>query len=641
MAREPFAMLLLLVALHGCSDSNDDDDAQPPPPPEPPPANTADFDTSLRAAEVVGGSDATGSGNAQLTVDLDDGTLTGTVTITDLEPEAVTLRRGFAGDRGEPLVELEETGGGEWTFPADAALNEADLDLLQDGGIHLTASTADAPDGALRGQIIPDGIELRFVELSGAQEVPPVETSASATAALTLDRADSELELHLNATDLDDAVESHIHDGVAGVNGPILIGLVRDPDDGSHWLLEDLELEPDQLEALDAAGLYLNVHTPDHPAGEVRGQIGADGVEIFFSPLGGAEMVPPVDTDATGVAAGTLVTDDRTLTLHVNLVGGDDAEAVAVHQAPLMQNGPAAFELTRDPNELTHWLIEGHTLSDTEHDALRGQELYVLVTSPAFPDGELRSQLAPEDSSNGGGDGEAFVVTAIDPDNGATVDALPATITATFDRDLLAESAGAEQVTVTASGGDGSFDDGNEVTVSVLAVQTSGSQLTAELDTNAATDDVYQVLLDGSSEAPLTAADGVVLDGDGDGTAGGDFVSTFTVTAGTSAPTLTELQAEIFTPSCAKSGCHAGAAPAQGMDLSEGATFASTVDMPSAEVPSLDRIEPGDPDQSYLVRKVEGTASVGGRMPLDGPPFLSAEQIQRIRDWISAGAEDN
>jgi hypothetical protein len=77
------------------------------------------------------------------------------------------------------------------------------------------------------------------------------------------------------------------------------------------------------------------------------------------------------------------------------------------------------------------------------------------------------------------------------------------------------------------------------------------------------------------------------------------------------------------------------------MSLSADQTFANVVGVASTEVPSLNRIEPGNPDGSYLLRKVEGSAAVGGRMPLDGPPYLSNAQIQAIRDWISAGAEDN
>jgi len=59
--------------------------------------------------------------------------------------------------------------------------------------------------------------------------------------------------------------------------------------------------------------------------------------------------------------------------------------------------------------------------------------------------------------------------------------------------------------------------------------------------------------------------------------------------------------------------------------------------VPSGEVPTLLRVEPGNPDDSYLVQKIEGTASVGAQMPLGGPA-LSDEQVAAIRQWITDGA---
>jgi hypothetical protein len=640
MYRTQLALLLLIGALAGCSDSNnDDDDPAPPPEPEPPPANTEDFDAALNATEVVGGGADSGSATAQVTVNLDDGSVSGTVTLADLDAESVSLHRGFAGETGAVLIDLEEDSATEWSFPGSAGLSEDELDALQSGGLYFQVTTADAPDGAVRGQIVPDGVELLFVRLSGAQEVPPLDTAATAMAALTLDPDANSLVLHLNTAGLDDAAEAHIHEAVAGVNGDILVGLVQDPDDVTHWFLEEFVFDAAQMDALNAGALYLNVHTPAHPPGEVRGQIQPEGVEIFFTSLSGDDVVPPVSTDASGVAAATLDSESLSLILHVNLLELDDAEAVDVRQAAVMQNGPVVLSLDQDPNDVAHWSLEDTTLTDAQREALRNQGLYVNVATPGSPDGEVRGQLVPDMSMPGSGD--SFVVTAVEPDDGATVDALPDAVVATFNRDVLAASAGADQVSVTASGGDGSFEDGNEIEVGVVGVNVSGEQLTAELDTNAAMDDVYQILLDGSSTSPLTDATGAVLDGDADGAPGGDFTATFTVDGGSSAPTLTQLQTDIFTPSCAKSGCHAGSTPAQGMNLSDGQTFANTVGVASTEAPSLNRIEPGDPDNSYLVQKVEGTASVGGRMPLDGPPFLSNGQIQSLRDWIAAGAEDN
>jgi hypothetical protein len=90
----------------------------------------------------------------------------------------------------------------------------------------------------------------------------------------------------------------------------------------------------------------------------------------------------------------------------------------------------------------------------------------------------------------------------------------------------------------------------------------------------------------------------------------------------------------IFTARCI--GCHSGGSPAAGMDLSAGHSYESTVDVPSAACAGLDRIEPNDPANSCLVRRIEG--SVPPRMPLGGTGPLPAADIAKIRSWISQGA---
>ena len=105
--------------------------------------------------------------------------------------------------------------------------------------------------------------------------------------------------------------------------------------------------------------------------------------------------------------------------------------------------------------------------------------------------------------------------------------------------------------------------------------------------------------------------------------------------------TLTQVQAVVFTTSCAFSNCHGGSNPQQGMDLSAGQAYSHTVNVPSNEQPSVDRIEPGSPENSYLWRKVTRDPSVSGAfMPLVGPP-LTDEQLDLLRAWILSGAPDN
>ncbi|HEU4781545.1 MAG TPA: hypothetical protein VFS58_16805 [Steroidobacteraceae bacterium] len=97
-----------------------------------------------------------------------------------------------------------------------------------------------------------------------------------------------------------------------------------------------------------------------------------------------------------------------------------------------------------------------------------------------------------------------------------------------------------------------------------------------------------------------------------------------------------EIQDTIFTARCV--GCHSGANAPQGLRLDPGNSYALLVNVASAEVPGLLRVSPGNPNASYLVQKIEGTAAVGVRMPADGPPYLSLDRIDLVRRWISAGA---
>ena len=99
------------------------------------------------------------------------------------------------------------------------------------------------------------------------------------------------------------------------------------------------------------------------------------------------------------------------------------------------------------------------------------------------------------------------------------------------------------------------------------------------------------------------------------------------------------IQDNVFTPICAQ--CHAGAGAPEGMQLSAGVSYGMIVNVPSQEQPSLLRIKPGDPDNSYLVQKIEGRAAVGAQMPDGCPatqPCLDQATIDQIRAWVGEGA---
>ena len=98
---------------------------------------------------------------------------------------------------------------------------------------------------------------------------------------------------------------------------------------------------------------------------------------------------------------------------------------------------------------------------------------------------------------------------------------------------------------------------------------------------------------------------------------------------------LAAIEANVFTPICSK--CHIGGGAPEGLRLDAADAYNLLVGVPSTEVPSILRVKPGDPDNSYIIQKLEGHAQVGGQMPLGGP-YLSTTTIGFIRQWISNGA---
>ena len=105
-------------------------------------------------------------------------------------------------------------------------------------------------------------------------------------------------------------------------------------------------------------------------------------------------------------------------------------------------------------------------------------------------------------------------------------------------------------------------------------------------------------------------------------------------------PQFSCIQQLVFTPTCALAGCHAAPNASQGLVLSEGISYGMLVGVPSTETATGQiRVAPGDPDNSYLIVKLEGTDSrlVGDRMPFGGP-YLSQAEIDVIRQWILDGA---
>ncbi|NNE44328.1 MAG: hypothetical protein HKN12_08975 [Gemmatimonadetes bacterium] len=111
------------------------------------------------------------------------------------------------------------------------------------------------------------------------------------------------------------------------------------------------------------------------------------------------------------------------------------------------------------------------------------------------------------------------------------------------------------------------------------------------------------------------------------------------VASGPFPATLPDIQAQVLTPSCALSFCH-GAGMAGGMNLEDGNSYSNLVGAPSLVNPGATRVIPFDPDNSFLICKLEACPTiVGSQMPLIGGP-LGQDVIDVIRTWILIGAPE-
>ena len=104
-------------------------------------------------------------------------------------------------------------------------------------------------------------------------------------------------------------------------------------------------------------------------------------------------------------------------------------------------------------------------------------------------------------------------------------------------------------------------------------------------------------------------------------------------------PVFSDIQAQIFTPTCATSSCHAGGAPAAGLNLTAGNSYAALVGIASTEDANIMRVVPFDAANSYLMQVLDGTAASGTVMPPSG--MLPQSSVDAVRTWINNGAMDD
>ena len=263
---------------------------------------------------------------------------------------------------------------------------------------------------------LADEVEFE-ADLDPGQEVqtPAVVSDGEGEAAFSLRR--DQVRFEVEWEDLSaNVVAGHIHCAPAGSNGPVGVTLVHepplDPDDrirGSFtapdagtqcpWTTLD-----DVLTALVTGNAYVNIHTENFPAGEIRGQVDIDSLEFDDRLSPGEEVqTPAVVSDGEGESElrfrrGVVRYKVDWEDLTSNVVAGH------IHCAPAGSNGPVGVTLVHEPLDADDRVRGTFTAPDAGTQcpwtslgdvlaALVTGNAYVNIHTENFPAGEIRGQV--------------------------------------------------------------------------------------------------------------------------------------------------------------------------------------------------------------------------------------------------------
>jgi hypothetical protein len=187
----------------------------------------------------------------------------------------VSLNAGSPIANGPVLVNLNSRLGNKYITGVAQNLRQSLVDSLRDttNQIYFTANSSLAPNGIFRGQLNETITLAATVALTGAEEVPPVTTTARGTAIIrvTSNRKVYSLVSVTNVEPTDQMTMAHIHNGGRGQNGPILVTLVNAPTE--FGIAKTIFIDDATYNTLMNNPLYVNAHSVRNPAGKIRGQL--------------------------------------------------------------------------------------------------------------------------------------------------------------------------------------------------------------------------------------------------------------------------------------------------------------------------------------------------------------------------------
>jgi hypothetical protein len=223
--------------------------------------------------------------------------------------------------------------------------------------------------------------------LSGANQVPAVNSSGAGTVTAVLNKDNNELNYTITYSGLTGpATAGHFHLGAPGTIGGIFITFTNltSPITGKATLTAA------QRDALLAGNVYANIHTAAFPAGEIRVNVTPPNIVVFSDPLTGANQVPAISSPGKGTAGGTFNKDTNVLTYTITY--SDLTGPATLGHFHLGTPGTTGAPFITFKN-LASPITGTETLTAAQRDEMLKGNMYANIHTAAFPAGEVRANV--------------------------------------------------------------------------------------------------------------------------------------------------------------------------------------------------------------------------------------------------------
>jgi hypothetical protein len=369
---------------------------------------TATFSGDQEAPAVASGGSGTGS------FLLTDAGLVYSITVSGLNDgkDAIIEAHFYMGPLGingseiRPLTFTGNKAVGFWSKKDSLVpLNDRLITALLTDSVYINVHTKSNPQGEIRAQVHLEGGMGFYANLTGAQEVPPVNTTARATGSFIMTHKGLVFNITVNSKD--SILFAQFYKAPEGMIG----GVVRNISElnGSTatgiWKFDDPEpLSNDMIAELMKGNIYINMITDKNRTGEIRGQLRLINGAMFTADLSAAQVRTQTPHNPNGKGSANFYFTNEGLAFNITLAKTDTLKAAHLFTGKTGRNG----NIVKSIKEFVRYTANGvwkytdslQALTPELVNSLFRGEIYLNVRTRVDTLGGLRGQLLLSTGTN-------------------------------------------------------------------------------------------------------------------------------------------------------------------------------------------------------------------------------------------------